>query len=425
MKDEMIILDNFYVRNKQHDDIDSLIKETNSVLKDLSIQVKGSNSWKQRYEELESRFVQRGFPLPHGNQDDEPVDLRNLSPDERIKLETERTLERMLVPDKKYVPTKSKLRLISEWTLDFIKCITGDVSAQIKYQQKYAPINKATLDSDSYAVPDVVSSEILNYAYEDSVALQECHIVNMTSNKQSFPLMSGVTLAWGSTTSESTPTCTEVELETETLSAYSAISLDTFEDSAGDLGGWLTKCMAAEMGQELDNQLFNGTGDPCSGILTAKCGFSASMGTGSASFSMIGAVNLSEMISKLSGVRKRFAKYVVAGDVLHFIRTLKDDQARPIFQGTISEPTKNLIWGYGYRESPEMPSTSSSSTAFLIFGDFRNGALIGKRVQGSSLEINRLAETPFLNNRIWLKHRSRFAIDFLPEYFCRLLTSAE
>ena len=252
-----------------------------------------------------------------------------------------------------------------------------------------------------FPLPNIIETEILAFARESSVLLQYGRVWPMTSEKQTFPSeTSAVSVAWGNTTSESEPGETDVELEANELSAYSVVKNATLADARSDIVSWLTEAMAEAAGQELDNQAFNGTGTPFYGILGASgAGYSVTL-TGTA-FQDVTFTALSEMISKLDGLKKQGARFWMSGGVFHWVRSLKDDQNRPIFVDTVGAPQSGTILGYPYTEVIKCPTTTGSNTAFIAFGNLRYYA-VGNRLDSASLSID-----PY---GLWTTNRTRYKL---------------
>lgn len=304
-----------------------------------------------------------------------------------------------------------------------------DFEAMTLFDKLYGGIKTVVGDSgNTFPIPDIVEAEILALARESSVILQWARIWDMGSEKKSIPAeSSGTSVAWGNTTAEYEPGITEVDLSAEELSAYSVVKNMTLGDSVSDIVSWLAETLSEASGLELDNKSFNGVGtdDPfiCSGLLSAACGYSVSLASGSTAFSNLGATKLSEMIAKLDGKRKMGARWWLHGETLHFIRDLKDDNGRPIFVDNLGGSVSPQLWGYPYTEVTNMPSTSASNTAFLVFGNLRNFA-VGRRVATSTLDVD-----PFglwTTNRTRFKMYQRYALAIgLPKAFTRMLTASE
>lgn len=308
--------------------------------------------------------------------------------------------------------TEEKREMLAKYFLLFLKAgFAGDVMAKIAFTQRYGDVDSHTKTAigdsgNTFPVPDVVMEEILHFARESSVILRKASVVDMTSERQSYPLETGsVTVSWGNTTGNSDPTVSEVELLAEELSAYSVVKNMTLADSKSDIVSWLAGNMAEALGQELDNSAFNGDGTStygyCSGILSAAAGYSVTMGAGSTAFSQIVGDVLSEMISKLDGLRKQGGEFFMNGAILHFIRTLKDSNGRPIFYETYGSPAPPTIFGYPFTEVMKMTGTSASNTAFVAFGNLKY-FMSGRRNGVTALQVD-----PF---GLWTTNRTRYKI---------------
>jgi HK97 family phage major capsid protein len=279
-----------------------------------------------------------------------------------------------------------------------------------------------------FPTPDIVDEEIFHFQRESSVVLRDARVWEMTSDKQSFPQeTAGVSVAWGNTTSESDPNISEVQLDAYELSAYSAVRKTTLADARSDIVSWLTSVMAEAAAMEIDNVAFNGDGSAtyagCSGLLSAACGYSVTMGSGSSAFSNLTGDLLSNMIAKLDGLKKQGAKFYAHGQTLHFLRVLKDNNGAPIFYAGsygVNEPPQ--IFGYPIVEAIKITGTSAANTAFMVFGNLRYFA-IGRRLFTTTLDVD-----PY---GLWTTNRLRFKIyqrwglsPGLPNAFCRLITAS-
>jgi HK97 family phage major capsid protein len=273
-----------------------------------------------------------------------------------------------------------------------------------------------------------VESEILWFARERSIALQQARIVEMTSAKQSWPReTASATVSWGNTTNESEPTVDEVELDAIELSCWAGVRNTHLADSRSDIVAWLTANLGEAVGLELDNMMFNGVGTDspfiCSGILSAACGTDVTLESTSTAFSQLSSTDLSEMIAALDGVRKAGARFYMNGAVLHFIRDLKDTNGRPIFMdGHIGAGVPGTIFGYPYTEAIKMVSTSASNTAFMAFGNLQH-FLLGRRLQSGVLDVDPYGL--WTTNRTRYKIYQRWALEMaLTAAFVRLLTNS-
>lgn len=400
------------------------IEELTGLIRELS---GGFNIVKQKQEEMEAQIasykeaVAKGFPIPVPGAPGGPMfDFGNL---ENIDLSKQgkRLMDKFFHPGHQ-IDDSARIELAKYFILFVRAAVQQDPRAMAKMIDTYGPQKTVVGDvGNVFPVPDIVDSEILAFAREKSVVLQYARQWDMTSEKQSFPSeSSAVSVAWGNETEEHEPGVTEVELDANELSAYSAVKNATLMDARSDIVSWLAEALAEAAGLELDNQAFNGTGSPFTGLLSSACGYSIVL-SGS-TFADITADDFSAMIAKLDGLKKMGARFFMNGLILHYVRILKDDNGRPIFYETVGSPTSGTIYGFPYSEVIKMPNTTAASTAFLNFGNLRYLA-VGRRLGSTALSVN-----PYIlwtTNRTAWKLYQRWAIKIgLPLGFVRALTSS-
>jgi HK97 family phage major capsid protein len=184
--------------------------------------------------------------------------------------------------------------------------------------------------------------------------------------------------------------------------------------------------MAEATGLELDNVMFNGDGTTtyasCSGLLSAACGYSVVMGSGSTSFADMTGDNLSEMIKALDGLKKQGAGFYFSGTGIHYVRILKDSNNRPVFIDSYGSEVPMKALGYPITECTKITGTDAANAAFGLFGNLRN-FLVGRRLDSAALSVD-----PY---GLWTTNRTRFKIYQrwglkigLANAFCRILTHA-
>lgn len=411
------------------------------MIGDLTKNIQSQNAIKDQVEEMKEKLAayeqmsKKGFhlpttPIPENSPAGQKMTLESLKYVNLAIQGQELMRKRFYSPNQL---TDEKREKIAEYfSLVWKAGVEGRGKARDEFDAKYGTMIRAerkTAIGDSgntFQLPDEIESEILTFARESSIALQEARVIPMASDKKSFNAESAsASVGWGNTTSQSDPTVAEVEMSPEELSAYSVVRNTTLDDSPSDIVGWLFSNLSEATGLELDNGMFNGDGTgtyaSCSGILSAAAGYSVTLGSGSTAFSQLSASKLSEMIGELDGLRKMGAKFYMHGSVLHFVRDLKDSQNRPIFLETVGSAIPARIWGYPYRESTKCPETSASNTAFMVFGNLKY-FLVGRRKGIGKLQVDPWGL--WATNRTRFKIYSRYSLDIgLSNGFCRLLTS--
>ena len=385
--------------------------ELTNAVRDMALAVSGIGDIKQRQEEIETQIkayqeaAAKGFPIPApswaagaGADDD------NIFAPYNMAIQGKALTDKISHPG--FAIDDERRQAMAEYFVLFLKAgVFQDQRARAKMREKYGevdPVTKTVIGDTGnvFPVPDIVDSEIIHFAREASVVLQECRIWNMTSEVESIPTeTAGVTVSWGNTTQESEPTISETELTAKELSAYSAVRNTTLADARSDIVSWLTEVMAEAAGKELDNEAFNGDGsNVCSGLFS-RAGYTVT--AASALFSSITASDWSELIKNLDGLKKQNAKFYMSGTIIHYVRILSDDNSRPIFVETMGQPQASTIYGYPFRECIMCNATDGASKNVAIFGNLRYFAL-SRRLDASALSVD-----PY---GLWTTNRTRFKL---------------
>lgn len=419
------------------DELKKAVGELTGLVKEMAESVKGTTAIKEEFEAMKEQIAsykaaaRRGFLMPPVfDKDTKQEEIDEIFRPYNLAIQGKRLTDRMAFP--KYQMSEESRLESAKWLILFLKAsVFQDYQARMAMRSMFgSKIQKASSTDlgdtgNTFTVPTIVESEILAFAREQSVILQNARIWPMSSDMTTIPAESGQSaVAWGSTTSESNPSVSDVTLNATILSAYSQVNNELLEDTVSDIVSWILEQMAEAAGQEIDNSSFNGDGTStygyCSGILSAACGYSVTLGSGSTAFSQITATVLSEMIGKLDGLRKVGAMFYFHGSVLHFIRSLTDTNGKPIFIETIGAPMSGQIWGYPYKEVIKMPSSSAGNTAFGAFGNLRYFA-VGRRMAPMTLMVDPYGAWTTDKTRFKLRHRWGLSIG-LANGFTRLLT---
>ena len=232
-------------------------------------------------------------------------------------------------------------------------------------------------------------------------------IISMNRDILHIPAeLTGVTVKWkgeGTAADESEPTVAELKLDTERLTAYSIVSNELLDDEDYDLVGFLTRQFAEAIGQELDNQLFNGS-TPFSGLLGASgAGYSVVMGSGSTSMSMVNWASVHKMKKNVSSRRRTGAKFYMHREAMYYCEALEDSQKRPLLLDSYRDGTIRIL-GYVAEEVEKCPAEAevSSGSAFILFGNLKH-AIIGRRKGDLTLAVDPYGK--------FLESQTRFKID--------------
>ena len=304
--------------------------------------------------------------------------------------------------------------------------VFGDPSAVMAHKEwiQKADLAEGADNTGGYLVPEEYASELIAFARLNSFALNECRIWPMGSQTLNIPVEnSSVSVAWKAeavASGASNPTFTEAVLTAKKLTAYSTSSNELLADSRFDIVSYLTEIFSEAIGQELDNQVLNGTGTPVSGLfLTAG----KSVVMSNTAFSAITADDLSNMIDAVDQQVEDGCKFYFHKNILTYINQLKDTTNACIFR-PISGGQPNDIWSYGYTRTPKAPAkgVSSADTPFVIFGNMRYFAL-GRRYQSMSLDVDPYGK--FLESQTRFKIENRWGMAVTQaNAFVKLVTAA-
>lgn len=312
-----------------------------------------------------------------------------------------------------------------KFMLDVKAALMGNQAA-IMSLQKATDMAEGTDSVGGYTVPVEYQPDLVKLAVDMSFALQNCTVINMGSNVLKIPTeLTRVSVTWedeAGSIDEQNSTFDQVTLTAKKLAGLtSGISSELLQDSTVDIVSLLTEQFMYAMGLELDNQVLNGTGSPCSGVLSAACGNSVVMATGSTNFSAITADHLSQMIYALSEEDASKAKFVYNRLIQHYIRTAKDTYGQYIWQKP-AEGRPGTIWEVPYFQSIKATGTTGTSTAFVALGNWEK-FFLGRRIGTMAFASD--PYTDFAKDQIRFRAIMRWALSIArSSAFCRLLTAA-
>lgn len=395
--------------------------------------VEEQNALKARIEAIEKTpMVKRSIAIPGADRKGELIygykaemQFRDIFKGQRCGYARELVVNPKLFP---IISDDEKRAEMAKHLLMCLKASAGDPKAVMDYQdwRAKADLAEGTGSTGGFLVPDEFADEIYMFASLQSVGLRDARIWPMGSDVRRVPAenarVSVAVVAEATASGASDPTWNEVVLTAKKLTAYTTASNELLEDNIVDVVSYLTEIFAEAVGQEIDNQIFNGTGSPVSGLLTAAAGFSVVMSTGLTNFSSISGDNLVDMIDKIPQQAELGAKFYFNKNILTYIRKLKDTQNQYLFS-PIAGGLPTDIWSYPYERVPKMPGTSASGTGkgFVLFGNLKYFAL-GRRRDSMSLMVDPYGK--FLEGQTRFKIEPRWAWGIgLANAFCRLVTA--
>lgn len=304
-------------------------------------------------------------------------------------------------------------------------------------------MSEGTDSTGGFLVPEEFSSEIARIANDYGLARKLCTKIPMKRDTMNMPTLStSVTVYWpGEATAgtESTPAFGNTRLKASTMVGLTVMSNDLLEDADTDVIQYIAELFAEAMAGEEDNQLFNGTGSPFTGILQHADVTTVTMASGQDTFAEVLADDLRDMISQVKATALPGAAYFMHRLTWGIVQKIKQNSNHVVaLQNPMITPASaaginpNLlpvgsIWGYPVYLSEQIVSTTAVSTKFIVFGNLKY-AWFGDRRQvtmavSDSATVG--SANVFASNQSAVRFTERVAIAVgLPAAFVALKTAA-
>jgi len=291
-----------------------------------------------------------------------------------------------LAPDRK--------EAVAKMFIDFLDQYLRRGKASINILEKANPADSSPPDLSEgvggtvgYLVfPDYVN-ELLAFAREQSVALQDCRIMNVSSDSVYIPRedTNGITVAWTNELDQLTqknPVVELLNLTPKKLGAYVRMSNELLADTEFDLVSWLTELFAEGIARELDGQVWSGI------QFTALIGAANIVSVTSASdaTTSINIDMLAETIAALPSYKAQGARFYFHRNNFRWVRVLEDGGGNAVYTPAMAG-APGAIWEYPYTLSEQMPSTYTAGDCIGVFGNLKN-YIIARRSGDITLEAD-------------------------------------
>ena len=304
-------------------------------------------------------------------------------------------------------------------------------------------LSEGSDSAGGFLVPMEFRSEVYRIANDYGLARKLCTRIPMKRDVLNMPtLTTSVSVYWpgeGAAGTESNPVFGRTRLEAKTLVGLTVLSNELLEDADTDIVNMLAEIFAEAMAGEEDNQLFNGTGSPFTGLLVNTSVNVVTMATGQDTFAETLADDLRDLISQIKAIALPGAGYFMHRATWGSMQKIKQNSSHVVsLSNPIISPASaaginpNLlpvgtIWGYPVFLSDQIVSTTAVSTKFIVFGNLKY-AWFGDRSQ-MTLKISDSAtvngNNVFAENESAVRFTERVAIAVgLPTAFAALKTAA-
>jgi len=268
-----------------------------------------------------------------------------------------------------------------------------DMGAVAKLFGTKAYMNETTGSEGGYLVPEEVAAELARVQLDYGLIRKLARHFKMKREKFNVPSLAGsVTAEWVDEAGEkptTNPTFGNILLEANTAAGIAITSNQLFEDTDISIADMLLQLFAESLAQLEDDQGFNGTGTPFTGIFGTSTGL-VNMGSGDTDFADISVNYALDMIAALPSSLLNGAVFTMHRSVwntllkategsIHMLALSQNLLTSEKVTTTVT-PVGTLI-GYPVYANDAIPSIADTavSTKFAAFGNFGKGFYFGDR----------------------------------------------
>lgn len=333
---------------------------------------------------------------------------------------------------------------VKEKMASFIKAVYHKDAQALS---QFKAMTEGTGSAGGFVVPEEFAAEVFRIVEDFGLVAKLARKFPMNSDTLNVPRLSAsVAVYWPGETGAGTaaqPTFESVVLQAKTLMGITPMSNELLADANISVVDLLTTLFAEAIAGELDNQGFNGTGAPFTGILSDSgvTTFAPANGTTQTTFATASTPdNARTLISKIKPWALQGAAFVMHRTVWAFFQTSKASSSGNYFLSTFNPvltgaantqgfplAMAGTMWGYPVYLSDKMPTVTAVSTKYVIFGNLGN-LFLGTR-QDLAVSISQDATIGSFNlfsqNMSAVRVVTRCAVAVgLPAAFAVLVTAA-
>ena len=264
-----------------------------------------------------------------------------------------------------------------------------------------------TDNKGGFAVPSVLSNQLINLVEEAGVARQYCQRIVMSSDNWSVPKVTAqASISYpseGSALGESDVTFSQVSLSAKKMAALVKMSTEISEDAVISMVDTITQSLALSMATAEDDNLFNGVAS----AINAN-GIAGDASVDDTNVASAGALALTDLTACATGIgnpiRGASNAWYINPVVYHGqIRDLVNAAGGNTIQILEGGQQQSLL-GYPVVLTNILPSAPASGELVAVFGDLRLGCYFGDR---RSLNFKVLSELFAANDQVAIQCTQR------------------
>lgn len=245
------------------------------------------------------------------------------------------------------------------------------------------PMTEGTPADGGYLVPAVTRATIAELIPTYGQARQYMQQVPMgKAISVTIPKeLTNPTIAWldeGAIKTPSKPTLGNIVLTAKKAAGIVVLSDELLDDAIVSIGDYIIRKFAQAFGVGEDQQFFNGTGSPMTGVFSSGNTFGNTVTLSG----QIGTLGYQNLLDAVYGIDQNYlagAAWYFSPSVLSFIRGITDGAGRFIFTPTLAEGTPGQLLGYPVRVIQNAPASNAAAGSVVAILGNLNNSFIGTK----------------------------------------------
>lgn len=251
------------------------------------------------------------------------------------------------------------------------------------YKKVATPMTEGTPADGGYLVPAVTRATIAELIPTFGQARQFMQSIPMgKAISMTIPAeLTNPTIAWldeGAAKTSSKPTLAPLTLTAKKAAGIVVLSDELLDDAIVGIGDYIIRKFAQAFGVGEDQQFFNGTGSPMTGVFASSNTFGNTV-TLTGQIATIGYQDLLDAVYNIDQNYLAGAAWYFSPSVLSFIRGITDGAGRFIFTPTLAEGTPGQMLGYPVRVIQNAPASNSAAGSVIAILGNLNNSFIGTK----------------------------------------------